>query len=228
MRPINAPIDQLVIVGFRFGGAGTVVVGFAEFNGFHASLEGGLFKGVVQFQLPIRKHGVDATLLPGRTARARGFIAADGNINRLSRCPRAFSIEPHGHGRIAKAEIPDVLMAGGDLPHVGRTYFFRPGHAPFPARTQPGGVLRDVFIAKEIGQHNRGYDHAKARRKFFQSPQQTTYAVGEGRSFVRCTRQNGCKVKFCGENDLLPQLFPRGQVQIRLTLRCVNRDIRTL
>ncbi len=98
---------------------GTVIVGFSEFNGFYPTGKGGSLKGVVEFKFAFGKHRIDATLLPCGTTCLGGFTAADGHIHGLTRRPRAVDIKPHRHGGVTEAEIPNVAVAGGHLPHVG-------------------------------------------------------------------------------------------------------------
>ena len=181
---VNAPIHQVIAVGVQIVGLRSIVVGFAELNGFDAASEGGAFKGVMQLKLSLREHGVNTPLLPSRTTALRGLAAADGDIDRLACRPRAVCIQPDRHRGIAEAEISNVLVAGSHLPHVRRPDFFRADDTPLPTRTRAGSVLGDVGVSKEIGEFNRCDDHAQSRREFFQTTQKTAYAVGEGRTFV--------------------------------------------
>ena len=65
VRGVHAPIHQFVTVRVEVVGLGSVVVGFAKFNGFDTARQGGSLKGVMQFEFALRQDRIDAALLPG-------------------------------------------------------------------------------------------------------------------------------------------------------------------
>ena len=187
VEAVNGPVDQFIVVGVQFVGVGAVVVGFTQFNRLHASGEVGPLKGMVEFKFAFWKDGFHAPLLPTRTIGLGGFAAADGDVHGLARRPRTFGVQPEVHVGITETEIADISMSRRDLPHVRGADLFGTRYPPFPAGTGPGGVGRDVGVAKELSELHRNHRHAEAGRELFQSAEQTAHAVGERRAIVGST-----------------------------------------